>query len=64
MTELPGIHALAGDYPGVVAGAYAVYISANSTVTVTADVDNNIGALIFLIVAMRQILYNFQVPIL
>jgi gliding motility-associated-like protein len=38
---------LAGDYPGTVAGAYAVYISANSTVTVTANVDNNIGALIF-----------------
>jgi hypothetical protein len=39
---------LAGDYPGAVAGAYAVYISNNSTVSVTANVDNNFGALIFL----------------
>jgi len=36
-----------GVYPGAAPGAYTVYISGNSTVSVTADVGNSIGALTF-----------------
>lgn len=36
-----------GDYPGTAGGAGTVYITGGSTVSVTADVTNNIGALNF-----------------
>jgi gliding motility-associated-like protein len=41
------VDCLPGDYPGASAGAGTAYITGNSTVTVTANVPNAVGALIF-----------------